>query len=162
MKNITLMTLSVFTSFIMNAQPVRDLERYNFYEYIFIVDNLPQNILSNEVHEYYYRNLSQKQYRVKYQFIDPKAKQRIINAISRDAKSGYLFVNQRISERVNNIEDRLIVQYTYNGTPVESAEEVKRLVRLRRKQISVCDVEVGLNQGIVSVYIYDGKSRLNQ
>lgn len=154
MKVILLTILSILISFFVNAQDIRDLERYNAYDYLFTVDNLPRNILNKEVQKHYYSSLSPKQYQT-YQIIDSNAKQRIINTTSMRARSGYLFVNQKVAEEVGNIRDSLSVQYNYNGNLIDTAAEVQHLIKLRRRQISSYQIDVDLSQGIILVYVHD-------
>jgi hypothetical protein len=154
MKVIIFIILHILASFVVNAQ---GLERFNAYDFLVIVDNLPQNIFSKEIQNYYYKTISQKQYQDIYQLIDLKAKQRRLNYTSRYARSGYLFINQTIAEEVANVRDTLSVQYNYNGNFIDTAAEVHQLIKLRSRQIASYKIDVDLSQGIISASIYDKK-----
>jgi hypothetical protein len=81
----------------------------------------------------------------------------LITCTSRKAGSGYLFVNQKVSEAVDNTKDKFIVNYYYNGRFIETAMDVRCLVKLRRKQIRSYDIDADMANKVVSVYIYDKK-----
>ena len=163
MKHIVLIVLSILTSNIITAQSswldrFADLERYNFYEKVFITDNLPHNILSNEFQEYYYKKLSEKQYLRRLPVYDTENNRMLINRPSRKAGDGYLHINQKVASEINNTKDEFIVHYFYNGRFIETAKDVRRMVKLHRKQIRLYDINVDIVNKVISVYIYDKKS----
>lgn len=162
MKRVLLLVLSILTSNMVNAQSTwlegfAGLERYNSYEKVFKTDNLPHNMSSNELQEYYYKNLSKKQYQIYLPIYDHDLKRMIITRTSRKAMSGYLLVNQKVAEEVGNVWDTLSVQYNYNGNLIDTFAEVRHLIKLRRRQISSYEIDVDLSQGVISVYVYDKK-----
>lgn len=162
MKRVLLLVLSILTSNMVNAQSTwlegfAGLERYNSYEKVFKTDNLPHNMSSNELQEYYYKNLSKKQYQIYLPIYDHDLKRMIITRTSRKAMSGYLLVNQKVAEEVGNVRDTLSVQYNYNGNLIDTFAEVRHLIKLRRRQISSYEIDVDLSQGVISVYVYDKK-----
>ena len=162
MKRVLLLVLSILTSNMVNAQSTwlegfANLERYNSYEKVFKTDNLPHNMSSNELQEYYYKNLSKKQYQIYLPIYDHDLKRMIITRTSRKAMSGYLLVNQKVAEEVGNVRDTLSVQYNYNGNLIDTFAEVRHLIKLRRRQISSYEIDVDLSQGVISVYVYDKK-----
>lgn len=161
MKHILLLMLSILTSNIISAQSIIEgiagLERYNSYEKVFITDNLSHNILSNELQECYYKNLSKKQYKIYLPIYDHNSRRMIVSRTSRKARDGYLFVNQIVAENVENVRDSLSVQYNYNGNFIDTSAEVQHLIKLRRKQISSYEIDVNLSQCVISVYVYDKK-----
>ena len=162
MKRVLSILLFILTANIISAQTTwlehfADLERYNSYEKVFITDNLPHNILSNELQKCYYQNLSMKQYIRRLLIYDHMTRQMLITCTSRKAGSGYLFVNQKVSEAVDNTKDKFIVNYYYNGRFIETAMDVRCLVKLRRKQIRLYDIDADMANKVVSVYIYDKK-----
>lgn len=161
MKHVLLLVLSILTSNIVNAQSINEsiagLERYNSYEQIYVTDNLPHNMLSNELQEYYYKNLSKKQYQIYMPIYDHDSKRRIMTRTSEEARNGYWFINQKVAEEIGNVRDTLSVQYNYNGNLIDTAAEVQCLIKLRRRQIASFDIDVDLGQGIISVFVYDKK-----
>ena len=162
MKLVFLTLAFILTANIISAQPTwlehfADLERYNSYEKVFITDNFPHNILSNELQEHYYHNLSKKQYLRRLPIYDHETRQIQITRTSRKAGSGYLFINEKVSEAIDNKNDKFFVNYYYNGSFIETAMDVRCLVKLRRKQIRSYDLDVDMANKVVSVYIYDKK-----
>lgn len=163
MKHVLLLVLSFLASHMISAQStnypieIAGLERYNSYEKVIKTDNLPHNMSSNELQDYYYKNLSKKQYQIYLPIYDHDLKRSILTRISKKAGSGYLYLNQKVAEEVGNVRDTLSVQYNYNANLIDTAAEVQQLIKLRRRQISSYKIDVDLSQGVISVYVYDKK-----
>ena len=63
-----------------------------------------------------------------------------------------------MASEINNTKDEFIVHYFYNGRFIETAKDVRRMVKLHRKQIRLYDINVDIVNKVISVYIYDKKS----
>lgn len=76
------------------------------------------------------------------------------------AQDGYLYVNRYITDRVLSSgcqQDTVKITYVYNNQEVTTKEDVRRVLRLRKKKIRIQDLILDERKGLVTVYIVDNK-----
>lgn len=76
------------------------------------------------------------------------------------AQDGYLYVNRCITDKVLSSgcqQDTVKITYVYNNKEVTTQEEVKKVVRLRKRKIRIQDLIFDERKGLVTVYIVDNK-----
>ena len=74
------------------------------------------------------------------------------------AQDGYLYVNRYITYRVLSSgcqQDTVKITYVYNNKEVTTKEDVRRVLRLRKKKIRIQDLILDERKGLVTVYIVD-------
>ena len=74
------------------------------------------------------------------------------------AQDGYLYVNRCITDKVLSSgcqQDTVKITYVYNNKEVTTKEDVKRVVRLRKRKIRISDFIFDERKGLVTVYIVD-------
>lgn len=74
------------------------------------------------------------------------------------AQDGYLYVNRCITDKVLSSgcqQDTVKITYVYNNKEVTTQEEVKKVVRLRKRKIRISDFIFDERKGLVTVYIVD-------
>lgn len=74
------------------------------------------------------------------------------------AQDGYLYVNRYITYRVLSSgcqQDTVKITYVYNNREVTTKEDVRRVLRLRKKKIRIQELILDERKGLVTVYIVD-------
>ena len=74
------------------------------------------------------------------------------------AQDGYLYVNRYITYTVLSSgcqQDTVKITYVYNNKEVTTKEDVRRVLRLRKKKIRISDFIFDERKGLVTVYIVD-------
>ena len=77
---------------------------------------------------------------------------------TKKAKDGFLYVNQRIMDKVASLGcdlDNIKVSYVYNNREVTTKEDVMRIIKLRKKRIQISEIVTDEQSGIITVYIFD-------
>lgn len=150
--------------FRMNAQP--GLDHYD-YDICYFVDNLPQIppkdtvgfdgiLVPSVIDSIYY---SQLKYNTKikwFNVIDTHHKRIEFHIRSKKARDGYLFVNRTVADFFTDSVsgmNRALVVYVYNNKVVSTKEDVKRLLRLREKRISITGIKPDEQSGTITVYV---------
>ena len=90
--------------------------------------------------------------------IDITNKTRAFHMRTKKAKDGYLYVNRCITDKVLSSgcqQDTVKITYVYNNKEVTTKEEVKKVVRLRKRKIRISDFIFDERKGLVTVYIVD-------
>ena len=92
--------------------------------------------------------------------IDITNKTRAFHMRTKKAKDGYLYVNRCITDKVLSSgcqQDTVKITYVYNNQEVTTKEDVRRVLRLRKKKIRIQDLILDERKGLVTVYIVDNK-----
>lgn len=82
----------------------------------------------------------------------------VFHVRTRKARDGYLYVNRCITDKVLSSgcqQDTVKITYVYNNKEVTTQEEVKKVVRLRKRKIRIQDLIFDERKGLVTVYIVD-------
>ena len=155
---LTLFFLSFFCN--VNAQNgFIESEKYNCYEQHIYIDCLEQKLVPEIFNNTYYTKIKESELYVDSQIIDTIHQKRIICIYTKKARDGYLFVNGMIMDKVDDLNwnlDKLRIIYIYNDKIVSTSDEVKKVIRLKMKNIQNSVILQDEKTNIISVYIYDG------
>ncbi|MBT9875213.1 hypothetical protein GPL06_20915 [Bacteroides salyersiae] len=154
---LTLFFLSFFCN--VNAQNgFIESEKYNCYEQHIYIDCLEQKLVPEIFNNTYYTKIKESELYVDSQIIDTIHQKRIICIYTKKARDGYLFVNEMIMDKVDDLNwnlDKLRIIYIYNDKIVSTSDEVKRVIGLKMKNIQNSVILQDEKTNIISVYIYD-------
>lgn len=167
-KKLLLILLPVFLSSYSSAQILSGkelrrigLDMFEGWDRIVYFDNmdirnLPGQKMPSVFGDFYYQHLLNTDYKI-LRMVDLGRKINILHFRSKQAKDGYLLINERINEFLSdspaNEFEELKMEYIFNNTPVRTRRETMRIIRLRRKSIQNIEVKKDEMTGIVSVYI---------
>lgn len=90
--------------------------------------------------------------------VDHSLKQLFCSGRTPKAKDGYRYVNKCITYKINHSDckqDTVKITYVYNNQEVTTKEDVRRVLRLRKKKIRISDFIFDERKGLVTVYIVD-------
>ena len=165
---LILICLSVFGG--LNAQAKRPgnycYEVYHAYELSMYLDNLIYNTdretrkLTSDIFDSLYYTQTEMSNSKADMIIDITNKTRAFHMRTKKAKDGYLYVNRCITDKVLSSgcqQDTVKITYVYNNQEVTTKEDVRRVLRLRKKKIRIQDLILDERKGLVTVYIVDNK-----
>lgn len=161
---VYLILLCLCVCFRMNAQP--GLDHYD-YDICYFVDNLPQIpqkdtvgfdgiLVPSVIDSIYYSRLKYNTKFKLFNVIDTLHKRIELHFRSKKARAGYLFVNRAVADFfADSISgmDRALVVYVYDNQVVSTKKDVKRLLRLREKRISITGIKPDEQAGTITVYV---------
>ncbi len=127
------------------------------YEAICYIDNLRRPLYSDILDSLYYSSLTKRQFQGTVR-IDPTLEQSIVRVQTKRAKDGFLFLQEYISKEIEaqgSIKDTMNVFYMYNHAPVKTKRDVKRLLRLRKRNLHIQLLVIDNERKRVIAYISD-------
>lgn len=162
---LTFILLSVFG---LDAQAETAVAEYypTFYKESVLLDNLlvyqnkgrvPRKLVSDIFDSLYYtrsviRNSNS------WLITDSTNTKRTLYVRTPKAQDGYLYVNRCITDKVLSSgcqQDTVKITYVYNNKEVTTKEDVRRVLRLRKKKIRIQELIFDERKGLVTVYIVD-------
>lgn len=170
MKASLYLTFILLSFFGLDAQAETTVaEHYpTFYKESVLLDNLlvyqnkdrvPRKLVSDIFDSLYYtrpviRNSNS------WLITDSTNTRRAFHVRTAKAQDGYLYVNRCITDKVLSSgcqQDTVKITYVYNNKEVTTKEDVRRVLRLRKKKIRIQDLILDERKGLVTVYIVDNK-----
>ncbi len=154
-------------SFGLNAQAETAVAGHNpsFDKESAYIDNLlvyqnkgrvPRKLTSDIFNSLFYSQL--KRFSTSWIKVDPTNTKMVYHLRTKKAKDGYLYVNRCITDKVLSSgcqQDTVKITYVYNNKEVTTKEDVRRVLRLRKKKIRIQDLIFDERKGLVTVYIVD-------
>ena len=125
-------------------------ERYD-YDMVQVIDNLPSNVKSEAMSEFY-SDLPKKCRSVK-SVRYPQFKKHLLHATTKHAKDGYLWVNTQIAIKTMGNENEINLEYVLDGKSVQTRADARKLMKLRKSQISSLEVDYNPSQGLAKAFI---------
>lgn len=119
---------------------------------------MEQKLVPEIFNNTYYTKIKESELYVDSQIIDTIHQKRIICIYTKKARDGYLFVNRMIMDKVDDLNwnlDKSRIIYIYNDKIVSTPDEVKKVIRLKMKNIQNSVILQDEKTNIISVYIYD-------
>lgn len=170
MKASLYLTFILLSFFGLDAQAKRPgnycYEAYHAYELSMYLDNLIYNTdhksrkLMSDVFDSLYYTHPEISNSKAWMVIDSTNKTRTFHMRTRKARDGYLYVNKCITDKVLSSgcqQDTVKITYVYNNMEVMTKEDVRRVLRLRKKKIRIQELILDERKGLVTVYIVDNK-----
>jgi uncharacterized protein involved in tolerance to divalent cations len=77
---------------------------------------------------------------------------------TKNAKDGYLFVNKIVSEKIQECcidFKNVTVSYVHNGKIISTKEEVKELLKLRKKKLKILSVTEDKENSVITIIFTD-------
>jgi hypothetical protein len=134
------------------------------YQQCVYLDNLRRSLVPDAFIRAYYSQLEEKDFEGS-QAMDTILRRRDIYMRSKSSGSGYLFVNKEITkalhgENLNMLDaDTIKVVYILNNDTVSSEKEVKRFVRMKRKDVGIVDIKLSQNERRIFVEVHDSRKQ---
>lgn len=119
---------------------------------------VPRKLTSDIFNSLFYSQ--RKIYSTSWIKVDSTNTKRVYHLRTKKAKDGYLYVNRCITDKVLSSgcqQDTVKITYVYNNQEVTTKEDVRRVLRLRKKKIRIQDLILDERKGLVTVYIVDNK-----
>ena len=120
------------------------------------IDNLPGQKMPSVLDSLYYKHLSESDYKM-FRTVDVGNRMNIFHLRSKQAKDGYLLVNERINDYISdcppNESDEYRIEYILNNTPARTKRDVLQIIRLKEKTIREIEVSKEEATRIISVFI---------
>lgn len=117
---------------------------------------VPRKLTSDIFNSLFYSQ--RKIYSTSWIKVDSTNTKMVYHLRTKKAKDGYLYVNRCITDKVLSSgcqQDTVKITYVYNNKEVTTQEEVKKVVRLRKRKIRISDFIFDERKGLVTVYIVD-------
>ena len=117
---------------------------------------VPRKLTSDIFNSLFYSQ--RKIYSTSWIKVDSTNTKMVYHLRTKKAKDGYLYVNRCITDKVLSSgcqQDTVKITYVYNNKEVTTKEEVKKVVRLRKRKIRISDFIFDERKGLVTVYIVD-------
>ncbi|MCC8035011.1 MAG: hypothetical protein LIO77_03640, partial [Rikenellaceae bacterium] len=106
-------------------------EKYNSYKLIIFYDNLPGNILPQNLFQYY-QNLTDSDIDTSEQLIDTKNQERRINIITKTASKYYLSITRYIADHFLQSGQIVEIKYIINDYEIVS-DDIVRLLKIKKE-----------------------------
>ena len=141
----------------LNAQTnIAGHEKYDSYNQYIYVDNLDQRLIPEIFNTTYYSKLKVTDYRVDSQKIDTIQQKREIYVYTKYAKEGYLFVNNKIMDKIKELDcclNGVKVSYMYNDKIISTKSDVNRILKLKPKNMEISAILYDKKIKTISVYL---------
>ena len=159
-----------FLSFFCNVDTQNcfiESEKYNWYKQHIYIDCLEQKLVPEIFNNTYYTKIKESELYVDSQIIDTIHQKRIICIYTKKARDVsnddiniiVISANRMIMDKVDDLNwnlDKSRIIYIYNDKIVSTPDEVKKVIRLKMKNIQNSVILQDEKTNIISVYIYDG------
>lgn len=119
---------------------------------------VPRKLTSDIFNSLFYSQL--KRFSTSWIKVDSTNTKMVYHLRTKKAQDGYLYVNRCITDKVLSSgcqQDTVKITYVYNNKEVTTKEDVRRVLRLRKKKIRIQDLILDERKGLVTVYIVDNK-----
>ena len=117
---------------------------------------VPRKLTSDIFNSLFYSQL--KRFSTSWIKVDSTNTKMVYHLRTKKAKDGYLYVNKCITDKVLSSgcqQDTVKITYVYNNMEVMTKEDVRRVLRLRKKKIRIQELILDERKGLVTVYIVD-------